>query len=87
MNQINLVEMSDAELATLSRLIEDEINCREEEQFQSLVNNFLQAYSALMSAFPDAACNTYLQCGDCYSSFPLNILELFNNRESGDFSR
>lgn len=87
MNQINIAEMSNAELTALSRLIKDEINCREEEQFQSLVNNFLQAYNALMSAFPDAACNTYLQCGDCYSSFPLNILELFNNRESGDFSR
>lgn len=87
MNQINLTEMSDVELKALSCVIKEEINHREEEHFQKLVNDFLQAYNALMFTFPDAACNTYLQCGDCYSSFPLNILELFNNRESGDFSR
>ena len=87
MNQINLVEMSDAELATLSRLIKDEIDCREETHFQSLVNNFLQAYNDLMSAFPDAAYNRYLQCEDCYSTFPINILRLLNNLQTENFSR
>lgn len=87
MNQINLAEMSDVELAALSCVINEEINCRKEEQFQNLVSNFLQAYSALVSKFPTAACNISLMCEDCYSTFPINVLDMFKNRENEDFSR
>lgn len=87
MNQIDLTKMSNAELATLSRLIEDEINGREEEQFQNLVSNFLRTYNDLVSAFPDVACDIFLQCEDCYSSFPINIFYLLNKAEKENFSR
>lgn len=87
MNQINLEEMSDVELAALVCVINEEINCRKEEQFQNLVSNLLQAYNDLVSAFPDAACNMSLLCEDCYTTFPINMLHLFNNLRNENFSR
>lgn len=87
MNQINLEEMSDVELAALVCVINEEINCRKEEQFQNLVSDFLQAYSDLISAFPNATCNMSLLCEDCYTTFPINILDMFNNLRIENFSR
>ena len=87
MNQINLEEMSNAELAALSCVINEEINCRREELFQNLVSNFLQAYNALVAEFPTAACNMSLLCEDCYSTFPNNILNMFNGLSNERFSR
>ena len=74
----DLKEMTTEELDKMFEAISAELKARENTRRDELIKNVCDAVNKLMTAFPNVRLLTEIECEDCYSLQPLDVLDCFN---------